>query len=170
MIQRNGPDETRYCRWRTMKTHNESAVTDPLPLSDDQIRGAPFHLGTAALAWVKTQFHALSLDGKLAQVVLPAARDLSYSAKDRLAARGMGGVHRFPSYSEQELRRSAERITGRSSIPPLLTADIEMSEKSSVRCGTSHPNQMAVAATGNRENAYRMGAIAAREEIGRAHV
>ena len=133
------------------------------PLSDAQLSGAPFHLDATPLEWVKTTFAVMSEEQKLAQILLPMTRDLSDEAIDALSARGLGGIHRFPSYSEIELRRSAERSISMSAIPPLLSADVEMSEKASVKCGTSHPNQMAVAATGDPTDAYRMGAIAARE-------
>lgn len=108
-------------------------------------------------------FAIMAEEQKLAQILLPMTRDLSDGAIDALSGRGLGGIHRFPSYSEAELRRSAEKSLERSVIPPLLTADIEMSEKASVKCGTSHPNQMATAATGDPASAYRMAAIAARE-------
>lgn len=134
-----------------------------LPLSDASLSAAPFHLDSAGLDWVKAQFATLDTEGKIAQLVLPMTRDLSDGAIDALIALRLGGVHRFPSYAEAELRQSAERLLRHSAIPPLLTADIEMSEKASVKSGTALPNQMAVAATGDPQNAYRMGAIAARE-------
>ncbi|WP_425101949.1 glycoside hydrolase family 3 protein [Tropicibacter sp. S64] len=137
--------------------------TTRLPLTDAQLCAGPFHLDRAGLEWVRTQFDALGTDAKIAQVILPMCRDLSDASIDALAARGLGGVHRFPSYGETELRRSAERLMRRSAVPPLLTADIEMSEKASVKAGTAFPNQMAVAATGDPGNARRMGTIAARE-------
>ncbi len=133
------------------------------PLSDTQLSAAPFHLDRLALDWVKTQFEALGTEAKIAQVILPMCRDLSDENIDAMAALGFGGLHRFPSYSEEDLRRSSERLMERSALPPLLTADIEMSEKASVKAGTAFPNQMAVAATADPANARRMGAIAARE-------
>lgn len=134
-----------------------------LPLSDTQLCAAPFHLDAGALAWVRARFAALDTDAKITQLVLPMCRDLSDDGLDAVIRQGTGGVHRFPSYSEDELRHSAERLMQDCAVPPLLTADIEMSEKASVRAGTAFPNQMAVAATGDPQNAYRMGAIAARE-------
>ncbi len=131
--------------------------------SDAELRAAPFHLDDTALVWVKTQFGELSIEEKIAQLLIPMCRDLSDANVDMLAAQGLGGVHRFPSFPEEELRRSARRLVEGSKIPPLLTADIEMSEKASVKAGTLFPNQMAVAATGDPENARRMGTIAARE-------
>lgn len=133
------------------------------PLTDAQMTGAPFYLDAAALAWVRDTMASMPEERKLAQILLPMARDLSDEAIDALMARGVGGIHRFPSQPETELRRSAERSMASSNVPPLLTADIEMSEKASVKCGTSHPNQMAAAAAGSSASAYNMGAIAARE-------
>ncbi len=134
-----------------------------LPISDAQLSAAPFHLDREALDWVKALFARLGQDAKIAQLVLPMCRDLSDESIDSMAAQGIGGVHRFPSYSEEDLRRSAQRLMQACAVPPLLTADIEMSEKASVKAGTAFPNQMAVAATGETRNAWRMGAIAARE-------
>ena len=138
-------------------------MTASMAMTDEQIRGAPFNVDAAGLEWVNATFRKMGDEEKLAQLLLPMSRDLSDQAMDALAAQGVGGIHRFPSYPEAELRSSAERVLSASPIPPLLTADIEMSEKASVKSGTSHPNQMAVAATGSSRNAYRMGAIAARE-------
>ncbi|PJE53828.1 glycoside hydrolase family 3 protein [Marinomonas sp. BSi20584] len=134
-----------------------------LPLTDTQLSSAPFYLDTAAIKWVKENFNQLEIDEKIAQIILPMCRDLSEEGLSAMIALGTGGVHRFPSYSEEDLRRSAQQLIEHSPIPPLLTADIEMSEKASIKVGTSFPNQMTVAATGDPQNAYRMGAIAARE-------
>ncbi len=138
-------------------------TANSLPLTDAQLCAAPFHLDQDGLGWVKACFANLDQDEKIAQIVLPMCRDLSNGSVDALANLGVGGVHRFPSYSEEELRRSAQRFMRACTVPPLLTADIEMSEKASVKAGTAFPNQMAVAATGEPSNAWRMGAIAARE-------
>jgi beta-N-acetylhexosaminidase len=137
--------------------------TAHLPLSEDQLKAAPFHLDPAALVWVKSTFGKMDPDAKLAQIVLPMCRDLSDAGIDAMITRQLGGVHRFPSYSADELRHSALRLLTHSAVPPLLPADIEMSEKASVKSGTAFPNQMAVAATNDPQSAYRMGAIAARE-------
>jgi beta-N-acetylhexosaminidase len=134
-----------------------------LPLSDDRLTAAPFHLDAQGLAWVKSCFAKMDSEAKIAQIVLPMCRDLSDAGVDAMSARQLGGVHRFPSYTEAELRGSASRLQARSAVPPLLPADIEMSEKASVKSGTAFPNQMAVAATNDPQNAYRMAAIAARE-------
>lgn len=134
-----------------------------IALTDAQLAAAPFHLTETEISWVRERFERLTGQEKLAQLLLPMCRDLSASGIAEIGKRKFGGIHRFPSYEEEELRRSAIQLFEEADIPPLLTADIECSEKASVKAGTVFPNQMAVAATGDPQNAYRMGAIVARE-------
>jgi beta-N-acetylhexosaminidase len=128
-----------------------------------KLAGHPFNLDAEALAWVKSTFESLSLDQKLGQIVLPLCRELSPEKLAIPLERHVGGVHRMPSRSEHELRASAEYLQSHTSIPLLMTCDIEFSEKSSVAAGTSYPNQMAIAATGDAEQARRMGVVAGTE-------
>ncbi|WP_117196021.1 glycoside hydrolase family 3 protein [Rhizobium terrae] len=128
-----------------------------------KVAGHPFHLDEEALAWVKSTFEGLSLDEKLGQIVLPLCRDLSPEKLVIPLERHVGGIHRMPSRSEQELRASAQFLQSHTAIPLLMTCDIEFSEKSSVASGTPYPNQMAIAATGDAEHARRMGVVAGRE-------
>jgi beta-N-acetylhexosaminidase len=132
-------------------------------LSDDQLGGAPFHLDAQGLAWVKKAFSRMDESAKLHQILIPMCRDLSQDNLRQMAQRGFGGIHRFPSFAEDELRHSAQILAKDALIPPLMTADLEMSEKASIKAGTVFPNQMTVAATGQVQNAWRMGALAARE-------
>lgn len=128
-----------------------------------KLGGHPFHLDAEAIAWVKSTFEDLSLDEKLGQIVLPLCRDLSAESLAIPLARHVGGIHRMPSRSEQELRASAEFAQSNTAIPLLMTCDIEFSEKSSVASGTPYPNQMTIAAAGDAEHARRMGAVAGSE-------
>ncbi|EUB98225.1 glycoside hydrolase family 3 domain protein [Rhizobium sp. CF080] len=128
-----------------------------------KLAGHPFHLDDEALAWVQSTFDKLSLDEKLGQIVLPLCRDLSTESLSVPLSRRVGGVHRMPSRSEQELRASADFLQSRTAIPLLMTCDIEFSEKSSVAAGTPYPNQMTIAATGDPEQARRMGVVAGSE-------
>lgn len=128
-----------------------------------KLAGHPFNLDDEALAWVQSTFDKLSLDEKLGQIVLPLCRDLSLESLSAPLARHVGGVHRMPSRSEQELRASADFLQSRTAIPLLMTCDIEFSEKSSVAAGTPYPNQMTIAATGDPEQARRMGVVAGSE-------
>ncbi|WP_312223056.1 glycoside hydrolase family 3 protein [Rhizobium rhizoryzae] len=123
----------------------------------------PFNLDDKALAWVRSTFEGLSLDEKLGQIMLPLCRDLSTESLSVPLSRHVGGIHRMPSRTEQELRASADYLQTRTAIPLLMTCDIEFSEKSSVSAGTPYPNQMAIAATGDPEQARRMGVVAGRE-------
>ncbi|EMS97433.1 glycoside hydrolase family protein [Agrobacterium tumefaciens str. Cherry 2E-2-2] len=134
-----------------------------LPLSDQQLGGSPFHLDGDALSWVKSRFAELDTDAKLRQLLFVRCADLSSEAISALASEDWGGIHRFPSFPENELRRSAAQLLESRPIPPLLTADIEFSEKSSIKAGTPFPNQMAVCASSDPDLARKMGRLAARE-------
>lgn len=129
----------------------------------EKLAGHPFHLDDTALAWVRSTFDSLSLDQKLGQIMLPLCRDLSPENLSAPLQRHVGGIHRMPSRSEQELRDSAQFLQSQTAIPLLMSCDIEFSEKSSVAAGTPYLNQMAIAATGDAEHARRMGVVAARE-------
>ncbi len=129
----------------------------------EKLAGHPFHLNDTALAWVRSTFDRLSLDEKLGQIVLPLCRDLSPEDLSAPLRHHVGGIHRMPSRSEQELRDSAQFLQSQTAIPLLMSCDIEFSEKSSVAAGTPYLNQMAIAATGDAEHARRMGIVAARE-------
>ncbi|HEU0222551.1 MAG TPA: glycoside hydrolase family 3 N-terminal domain-containing protein [Paracoccaceae bacterium] len=133
------------------------------PLTDQDLRRQPFNLDEAALAWVRETFAGLSLEAKLGQIMLPICRDLTDEALDAVLSYGVGGLHRMPGRSEEELRRSAAYAQRQSAIPLLMPTDIEFSEKSSIGAGSPFPNQMAVAAAGDPIHAERMGALAARE-------
>ncbi|CAN7552303.1 glycoside hydrolase family 3 protein [Devosia sp. LjRoot3] len=132
-------------------------------VKQDQLIAAPFNLDVPALNWVMSTFASLTTDQKLGQIILPLCRDLSPAAIDAALAYHVGGIHRMPAREEQDLRVSGEYAQRRSSIPLLMSCDIEFSEKSSVKAGTPFPNQMAVAATKDPVDAERMGTIAARE-------
>ena len=82
---------------------------------------------------------------------------------DRLLSYKPGGIHRFTGIPPEILRQHAEYLQENSSIPMLLSADIEFSESGSFQSGTVLPNQLGVAATGDPEAAKHMGAIAGRE-------
>src|SRR5438045_4131066 len=88
---------------------------------------APFHLDADALAWVETAFAGLSLDDKLAQIMVMPTLDLSEGALDQLLGMRPGGVHRFAG-RVAELRESAAYLQSLSPLPLLMTRDIEFSE------------------------------------------
>ncbi|WP_142781984.1 glycoside hydrolase family 3 protein [Agrobacterium sp. T29] len=129
----------------------------------EKLRQAPFSLDDEALDWVKSVFSSLGINEKLGQILLPVCRDLSPQAIDGVLDYHVGGLHRMIRREEEELRGSAAYAQSKAKIPLLMACDIEFSEKSSPAAGTLFPNQMAVAATSDPVNAYRMGAIAARE-------
>lgn len=137
------------------------------PLWRSTFSAAPFELDNDALDWVATTFASLSVDGKIGQILLPLARDLSNQALNDLLELGVGGIHRMPGRSLDELQTSAEYLQTSSKIPLLLSGDLECSEKGNFAGFPGQTNQMGVAATNDPENAARMAAMAAYEGLRR---
>ncbi|WP_299742452.1 glycoside hydrolase family 3 N-terminal domain-containing protein [Devosia sp.] len=120
----------------------------------------PFQLDDAACRWVVDTQGSLSLDLKLRQLLHVLCRDLSQTSLDSVVAQGVGGIHRLLSRPAEQLRSSAQYLQRRANIPLLLSGDLELSERFSMR--TALPNQMGIAAAGG-EAAALAGKIAASE-------
>ncbi|ABF44212.1 glycoside hydrolase family 3 protein [Deinococcus geothermalis] len=129
------------------------------------LSASPFFLNDEARAWVARTRDALSLDEKLAQLLLPISLGLDWEELDRFLSLGVGGVSRFATLDPQALRDSATYLQERSRIPLLLSTDLEGGELASVGgpAGTPYPNQMAVAATDDPVFARRFGQVLGRE-------
>jgi beta-N-acetylhexosaminidase len=50
------------------------------------LRASPFHLDDAALAWVEATLGQMTVEDKVAQIVIPLCRDLSPGSLDRMLA------------------------------------------------------------------------------------
>ncbi|WP_216326476.1 glycoside hydrolase family 3 protein [Deinococcus aestuarii] len=129
------------------------------------LNASPFFLDDEAQAWVARTRDSLSLDEKLAQLLVPISLRLDRAQLDRFLALGVGGVSRFATLDPGALRDSAEYLQGRSRVPLLLCTDLEGGELASVggAAGTPYPNQMAVAATDTPVFARRFGQVMGRE-------
>jgi len=125
----------------------------------------PFRLDARALAWVRRTFAGFTPAAKLAQLVVPLAMDRSRENLDRYLALGVGGLFRMLPFPLAQLRAEAHYLHEHSRVPLLLCGDLEFGEKQPIGGaeGTAHPNQMAVAATGDLRFAQRMARLAARE-------
>lgn len=134
---------------------------------DQDFSGAPFHLDAEGIAWVESTLARLSGRDRLAQLLVPLARDLSPAALDHYLTLGLGGIHRLSSRGEADLLASARYLAAGAAargLPPLcLTADLDFSEKNSLKDGTAFTNQMGVAATNDPAAAGIMGRLCAEE-------
>lgn len=125
----------------------------------------PFWLDGRAVAWVQATFSGLTLEAKLAQLMIVPGLDMCPENLDRLAALGIGGYFRRAPGPVQSLRAVAERMQRRCAVPLLLCGDLELGVEGPIggREGTAFPNQMAIAATGDPKWAAAMACVVARE-------
>ncbi len=120
--------------------------------------------------WVERTLRSLSLEQKVAQMLVPAYIPRFFNRDDASFQRlstlvrdyQVGGVmfYKGPPY---EVTRSVERLQAVAEIPLLVMADMEWGLAQRVRQATEFPTNMAVGATGKEAYAYEIGRITAQE-------
>ena len=127
------------------------------------LKGNPFFLSDSDIAWVEETKASMTTEEKLQQLFFP----IGYSPNEsylqyELLNRGPGGVM-FRAGSTEELFSAYSYLQNHSKIPMLLAANLESGGDGIVAEGTAFGKQMQVAATGDPEQAYRLGKIACAE-------
>lgn len=125
--------------------------------------GNPFFLDESAINWVKETFEDMSLEEKCGQVFCP----MGFSSEDEVlrgivSGIGVGGMM-YRSGRAKEIQDTHRKIQSMAKIPLLLAANTESGGDGLAVEGTSFGKPMAVAATADPENGYRMGYVACRE-------
>lgn len=128
------------------------------------LAAAPFHLAPPAIRWVEVSHAGLTLEHKLAQLIVVQSIDSSRENLERFAALGIGGLFCRAGGPIDSLRTAIEHLQSRSPVPALICGDLELGAEGAIGgIGTVFPNQMTVAATRDARWAERMARIAARE-------
>ena len=127
------------------------------------LKSNPFFLDDAAIRWVEETRSAMTTEEKLEQLFFP----IGYSANEgylqyELLNRHPGGVM-FRTGKTEELFSAYSYLQNHTKIPMLLAANLEAGGDGIVEEGTAFGKQMQVAATGDPEQAYRLGRIACAE-------
>ena len=127
------------------------------------LRANPFFLDDAAIQWVEDTMASMTDEEKLEQLFFP----IGYSANEgylqyELLNRHPGGIMFRPGKTE-ELFGAHTYLQEHTKIPLLLAANLEAGGDGIVEEGTAFGKQMQAAATGDPEQAYRLGKIACAE-------
>ena len=127
------------------------------------LRANPFYLNDAQCEWVEKTLASMTLREKAGQIFCP----LGFSDEDGLLHHmvqelGVGGMMYRPNTLENVVKTHS-KIQNMAKIPLLLAANTESGGNGITMQGTSFGRPMAVAATGNPENAYKMGYVACAE-------
>jgi beta-N-acetylhexosaminidase len=115
--------------------------------------------------WVDATLAALSVEDKVAQLLIPTlgAYDYRRETVDAfLADRALGGI--FVGMAERDRhRQEIAQLQARCSIPMVVCSDLEAGAGHFVHGGVPFPEPLAVAAANDAQLAYTLGTAAARE-------
>lgn len=127
------------------------------------LKAKPFYLSEEDIAWVEETKKSLSLEEKLGQLFFPIgySPDENY-LKYEILAHAPGGVM-FRTGKTEELFSTYTYLQKNTKVPLLLAANLEAGGDGIVEEGTAFGKQMQVAATGDPEQAYRLGKVCCSE-------
>lgn len=127
------------------------------------LKAAPFNLNDAQIHWVQDTLASMTLEEKAGQVFCPMGfTDNEYVLNHQIRELGIGGLM-YRSGPAGYIQQTHRTIQSLAKIPLLLAANTEAGGNGLALEGTSFGAPMAVAATGNPEDAYRMGYTACAE-------
>ncbi len=127
------------------------------------LNAAPFHLTQAQAEWVRNTLASMTLEEKAGQVFCPMGfTDNEHVLDHQIREIGIGGLM-YRSGPAGYIQATHRKIQSMAKIPLLLAANTEAGGNGLALEGTSFGAPMAVAATGDPENAYRMGYTACAE-------
>lgn len=127
------------------------------------LKAMPFCLNDQQVEWVQHTLASMSLEEKAGQVFCPMGfTDNEYVLRHQIQEIGVGGLM-YRSGPAGYIQQTHRTIQSLAKIPLLLAANTEAGGNGLALEGTSFGAPMAVAATGNPENAYRMGSAACSE-------
>lgn len=124
---------------------------------------SPFNLTDEDIRWVETVKKNMSLDEKIGQLFVPIGHMTSPEyLENSLLKYHIGGVM-YRLGEAKELQKTFRYLQTHSKIPLLVGANLECGGSGIAQGGTFFATQMTVAATGDFEQAYRLGKIACSE-------
>ncbi len=127
------------------------------------LRANPFFLDDESIRWVEETLASMTLEEKAGQVFCPLGLAGNEEAlRGMICGLGVGGIMYRPGPKEM-IQETHRRIQNMAKIPLLLAANTEAGGSGLSFEGTGFGAPMAVAATGDPEDAYRMGYVACHE-------
>ena len=127
------------------------------------LKANPFFLSDEDIRWVEETKASLSTEEKLGQLFFP----IGYSSAEgylqyELLNRNPGGVM-FRMGQTEEVFGAFTYLQNHSKVPLFLAANLEAGGDGIVEEGTAFGKQMQIAATGDPEQAYRLGKVSCAE-------
>lgn len=127
------------------------------------LRGNPFFLNDAQVAWVERTLASMTLEEKAGQVFCPMGfTDDPGALRHMVCDIGVGAMM-YRTGPAGYIQNTHRTIQSFAKIPLLLAANTEAGGSGIAVEGTGFGCPMAVAATGDAENGYRMGYVSCKE-------
>lgn len=127
------------------------------------LKAKPFNLSDSDIKWVEETLASLTLDEKIGQIFVDMLWNNSEDEiKERINKYGMGGF-RYNNMSPVDLHKQNAAIQNSSKVPALIAANIEAGGDGGVGGGTHFGYHVAIGATQDKENAYKMAYYGCKE-------
>ena len=127
------------------------------------MKETPFYLKDEQIEWVEKNLDSMTLEEKIGQLFLVIGLADDEEELVRMYRQWKFGGIMFRPAPAASLRQWNKRLQKEAKIPLLIAANLENGGSGAVLEGTSFGSQMQVAATGEKEQAYRLGRISASE-------
>ena len=127
------------------------------------LKAKPFNLDDEAVAWVENTLASMTLEEKIGQLFVP----IGYSGDPDYLQHVMlyhhiGGIM-YRCGEGREMQACHRWLQEHSKIPLLIAANLEAGGDGIATDGTAFGKQMQIAATGDPEQAYRLGKVSCSE-------
>lgn len=127
------------------------------------LKASPFFLNEEQIRWVNTTHQSMTLEEKAGQVFCPMGfTGDEDTLRHTICEIGAGGMMYRPG-TKADIQDTHRKIQSMAKIPLLLAANTEAGGNGLAIEGTTFGQPLAVAATGDPKNAYRMGFVACAE-------
>ena len=127
------------------------------------LKGKPFYLSDEDIRWVIEMKAMMSIDEKIGQLFCPIGLSGDHNYIDNAILKyNVGGIL-YRNGIAAEMQETHRYLQQNSKIPLLIAANLEAGGDGIATDGTSFGKQMQEAATGDTEQAYRLGKISCSE-------
>lgn len=123
----------------------------------------PFNLTDSGIERIKNIYATMDLDDKIGQLFFVVGYRQDEEFLKDVAGRLRTGGLMCRCMSAEQVTGTVAILQKNAKVPMLIAANLEAGANGIVKEGTKVASQMAVAATGNAENAYELGRICAEE-------
>lgn len=128
-----------------------------------ELKKKPFCLNDAAIEWIEQVKYKMSLDEKIGQLFVPIGYSGDHKYLDDVMLRHHIGGIMYRQGRAEDVQNTFRYLQCHSPVPLLIGANLEMGGNGIATDGTIFGRQMQIAATGNTEQAYRLGKVSCAE-------